>query len=86
MGIAQDCLRWQTADMPESLASLPTRNPSSEGCAFGAERKHAEGCPRRMVGGTHPLLRVSAGDGSSGHAYYGIEKAAPPTDVERCLS
>ena len=34
------------------------------------------------IGVKHSLLRVSVGDGSSGHAYV-IEKAAPPTDVEQ---
>ena len=32
-----DTFNGRPADMPESLASLPARNPSSEGCAFGAE-------------------------------------------------
>ena len=46
--------------MPESLASLPTRNPSSEGCAFGRKEAHrglpkAHGSTFELVSSTFEL-------------------------------
>ena len=69
-----DTFNGRPADMPESLASLPTRHPSSEGCAIGGEEAH-RGLPRAHAGRTTKGSAGGMGGGSGERVLGGRRRA-----------